>query len=82
VAEGDLEAMIEVVLAFKVCLSFDPSRCKKVELSFYTEFEPTPNGCMTAGGQNKLAEWMEEHPNWTDFRGWSCGRKKPVAAKI
>ncbi|MGR3794875.1 hypothetical protein [Vannielia sp. SX4] len=62
--------MIE--LAFVTCLATSPTDCENRSLLFQ---EGTPMSCMMTA-QPQLAQWINEHPNWTIAR-WKCRAFKP-----
>ena len=62
--------MIE--LAFVTCLAASPTDCENRSLLFQ---EGTPMSCM-ATAQPHLAQWVNEHPNWT-IAQWKCRAIRP-----
>ena len=57
--------MIE--LAFVTCLAAAPDECQDRSLLFE---KGTPQSCMVMAGPH-LAQWVNEHPQWTVAR-WKC----------
>ena len=62
--------MIEIALT--VCSILHGAQCRDVALNFEDQGQAaTPYACMF-GGQNEIAKWLQEHPNWQVAR-WKCG---------
>lgn len=62
--------MIE--LAFVTCLATSPADCENRSLLFQ---DGTPMSCMMMA-QPHLAQWVNEHPNWTVAQ-WKCRTIRP-----
>lgn len=84
--------MLELI--FMACSLLNGNACKSVSLflhptetlvgrvdqPIYAEASPvTPVAC-AKNGQAEMAKWVNEHPNWTTGRGFTC-RPAGVMAK-
>jgi hypothetical protein len=63
--------MIAIIVT--ACMASHLATCRELELSFADEQQlNTPYGCMITG-QQIVAKWNTEHPQYTVAR-WRCGR--------
>lgn len=63
--------MIELVLT--ACSIVQGAQCKNETMTFLAE-NVTPWACMHYG-QQEIAKWSLEHPNWRVAR-WTCGPRR------
>lgn len=59
-----------IALIFSACLVSSPTTCQTV-----TIHDVEPMECVTSGAQQRVIDWMEQHPKWArlkDGTGYRC----------